>query len=65
MMSASAELKIDSCPIEGFEKQSIEKILKLDENYYQVSMLLALGYDMDTKSDKHRLDFDDVVEFID
>jgi nitroreductase len=65
MMSASAELKIDSCPIEGFEKQNIEQVLKLDKDYYQVSMLLALGYGMDTKGAQHRLNFDDVVEFID
>ena len=32
MMSAAAFIEIDSCPIEGFEKDNVEKVLKLDES---------------------------------
>jgi nitroreductase len=30
MMNAAANIGIDSCPIEGFEKDNVEKILELD-----------------------------------
>jgi nitroreductase len=64
MMSAAAELGIDSCPIEGFEKENIEKTLKLDTNKYQVSLVLPFGYRINEQSAQQRLDFDEVVEFI-
>jgi len=44
MMNAAAFLEIDSCPIEGFEKQKVEELLKLDTNKFQVSVILPLGY---------------------
>jgi len=30
MMSAAANIQIDSCPVEGFEKENVEKVLELD-----------------------------------
>ena len=64
MMSAAAELKIDSCPIEGFEKENLENVLNLDTNEYQVSVVLPLGYKINPQSKQNRLSFDEVVEFI-
>jgi len=65
MMSAAAIKGIDSCPIEGFDKPSIEEILNLDTTKYQLSMVLPFGYRINEQSSQQRLDFDDVVEFID
>ncbi|MBU1642330.1 NAD(P)H-dependent oxidoreductase [bacterium] len=65
MMTAAAFIGIDSCPIEGFEKESVEAILELDTGRYQVSMLLPLGYRVNEQSSQLRLPFDEVVEFID
>ena len=64
LMNAAAELKIDSCPIEGFEKSKLEDVLKLDTSIYQVSTLIGLGYRINELSKQNRLSFDEVVEFI-
>jgi len=55
---------IDSCPIEGFEKENLEKLLELDTSKYQIAMLLPFGYLINEQSTQLRLDFDEVVEFI-
>jgi nitroreductase len=64
MMTAGAYIGIDSCPIEGFEKEKIEEILELDTTQYQVSMVLPFGYRLNEQSPQLRLDFEEVVEFI-
>lgn len=64
MMSAAAFIGIDSCPIEGFEKESVEEILQLDVNKHQVALVLPFGYRINPQSEQIRLDFDEVVEFI-
>ena len=64
MMTAGAYIGVDSCPIEGFEKEKVEEILELDTNKYQVAMLLPFGYRLNEQSTQLRLDFDEVVEFI-
>jgi nitroreductase len=65
MMTAAAFIGIDSCPIEGFEKDKVEEILDLDITKYQVAMLLPFGYRVNEQSSQLRLPFDEVVEFID
>jgi nitroreductase len=64
MMSAAAFVEIDSCPIEGFEKENVEKVLALDTSKFQVSMLLPFGYRVNEQSEQLRSDFENVVEFI-
>ena len=64
MMTAGAFIGIDSCPIEGFEKAKVEELLDLDTTKWQVSMLLPFGYRVNEQSPQLRLDFDEVVEFI-
>lgn len=64
MMSAGAFLGIDSCPIEGFEKSELEELLGLDTTKFQISLVLPFGYRIDPQSTQLRLDFDEVVEFI-
>jgi len=64
MMTAGAFEGIDSCPIEGFEKENLEKLLELDTSKYQIAMLLPFGYRINEQSKQLRLDFDEVVEFI-
>jgi len=64
MMTAAAALGIDSCPIEGFEKEKVEEILGLDISQYQLSLVLPFGYRIDEQSSQLRLDYDEVVEFI-
>ncbi len=64
MMTAAAIKGIDSCPIEGFDKNSVETMLELDTKKYQLSMLIPFGYRINEQSSQQRLDFDEVVEFI-
>jgi len=65
MMLAAASIEIDSCPIEGFERENVEKLLKIDTKEYRVSLLLPFGYHIYPQSEHLRRDFEDVVEFID
>jgi nitroreductase len=64
MMTAAASIGVDSCPIEGFEKEKLEEILELDTTKYQLSVVLPLGYRINEQSSQQRLAFDEVVEFI-
>ena len=64
MMTAGAIKGIDSCPIEGYDKNAVETILGLDTTKYQLSMLIPFGYRLNEQSTQLRLDFDEVVEFI-
>ena len=64
MMLAAATLEIDSCPIEGFERESVEQLLGIDTKKYRVSLLLPFGYRIYPQQEHLRRDFDDVVEFI-
>ncbi len=64
MMTAAAVLGIDSCPIEGFEKEKVEEILGLDIEKYQLAMVLPFGYRLNEQPAQLRLDFDEVVAFI-
>ena len=64
MMTAAAFIGIDSCPIEGFEKEKIELDLELDTTKWQVSVIVPFGYRINEQSSQLRLPFDEVVEFI-
>ena len=64
MMTAAASIGIDSCPIEGLEKENVEKVLELDTTKYQVSMILPFGYRIKAQSKQLRLPLDEVVKYI-
>lgn len=64
MMTAAAYIGIDSCPIEGFEKENLEKVLALDTSKYQVAVVVPFGYRLNEQPAQLRLPFDEVVEFI-
>ena len=64
MMNAAANIGIDSCPIEGFEKENVEKVLELDTSKFQVAMILPFGYRVNEQSQQLRSSFESVVEFI-
>ena len=64
MMTAAAVKGIDSCPIEGFDKEDVEKALNLDTNKYQVSVILPLGYRVKEQSKQLREKLEDIVEYI-
>lgn len=64
MMTAAAVKGIDSCPIEGFEKEKVEEILKLDLSKYQLSCIVPFGYRINEQSTQLREPLENIVEFI-
>ncbi|WP_320033837.1 NAD(P)H-dependent oxidoreductase [Halarcobacter sp.] len=64
MMTAAAVKGIDSCPIEGFEKEKVEEILGLDTTKYQLSLVLPFGYRINPQSEQQREKLEGVVEYI-
>lgn len=43
-LSAAADLKIDTCPMEGFESEEYNKILGLKEKDLNAAVIAAVGY---------------------
>ncbi len=64
MLTSAASMKIDSCPIEGFEKSKVEDILGLDIEHEEVSVIAAFGYRINPQPKKNRLSIEQIVEFI-
>ena len=65
IMSSAAMMGIDSCPIEGFDSpEAVGKALGIDPRYYDVAVMVALGYRDMPITPKTRLPFDDVVTFL-
>ena len=64
MMTAAAVKGIDSCPIEGFEKEKVEEILKLDLSKYQLSCIVPFGYRINEQSTQLREPLENIAEFI-
>jgi nitroreductase len=64
MMTAAAIKGIDSCPVEGFEKENVEKVLELDTSTFQVACVLPFGYRLNEQSLQVREPLENIVEFI-
>ena len=69
MMTAAALIGVDSTPMEGFQKENVEKLLSekglINVDEYRVSVMAAFGYRADEpKRDKTRQAVDDVVDWI-
>ncbi len=64
MMSAAASKGIDSCAIEGFEKENIENILEIDNTKLQLAVILPLGYRVNPQSTQLRLDSNKTIQYI-
>jgi nitroreductase / dihydropteridine reductase len=59
-MAACTELKVDSCPMEGFVNEEIDKILKLPPHIKSIAFL-AIGHRLeDPKREKFRFPNDDL-----
>jgi nitroreductase len=47
LMTIAAEMEIDTCPIEGFDKAQYNEILGLNDKNLNASVVLAVGYRAD------------------
>lgn len=67
MMTVAAMMGIDSCPIEGFDKQAMERVLaedfEIDTRLYAMGWGLALGYRVAEPRVKTRQPLEDVVSW--
>ena len=69
MMSCAANLRIDTCALEGMDPAAYDRILKLEDSPYYTLCVLALGY-RDEEADKYarlakvRFDRGDVIQVI-
>lgn len=52
-MQAAAELKIDTCPMEGFESEIYNKVLGLNEKNQNAAVVLAIGYRSEEDETQH------------
>ena len=69
MMTAAAQIGIDSCPVEGFSYDHIHRILEeeglLEDGQYDISVMAAFGYRViEPKRSKTRRPMDEVAVWI-
>lgn len=68
LLISAALLKIDACPMEGFDNAQFDKILGLNNKGYSSVVIAAIGYRSDTdeyaKSKKVRFNKEEVFEKI-
>jgi len=55
LLTACGELKVDSCPIEGFEKEKYNEILGLTERGLAASVVAAVGYRAEDEPNQHNV----------
>lgn len=55
-LAAAAELKIDSCPMEGFDPQEFAKIIELEDNL-EISVILPIGYRAESENIRKKIRF--------
>jgi nitroreductase len=68
MMTAAAQIGIDSCPIEGFEKEQVEAILRehgvIEGNHFGIATMVAFGYRVREPRPKVRQPMENIVKWI-
>lgn len=52
-MQAAAELKIDTCPMEGFEPEVYNRLLGLNKKNQNAAVVLAIGYRSEEDETQH------------
>lgn len=68
MMLAAAIQGIDSCPMEGFNRREVSKVLAtacdVDPEAYQPAVLLAFGYRKEPQPEKLRKPLSDTLQWV-
>lgn len=64
MMTAAASLGIDSCPMEGFDEEALDKLLGLDTKKQRAAIMIPFGYRINPQPQKYRRDLNDIVKWI-
>ncbi|AZS14653.1 NAD(P)H-dependent oxidoreductase [Paenibacillus lutimineralis] len=69
MMTSAAQIGIDSCPMEGFDKEKVDSLLReegiVKDDHLEVSVMVAFGYRKgEPQFKKTRQTMDTIVEWI-
>ncbi|WP_166244728.1 NAD(P)H-dependent oxidoreductase [Paenibacillus turpanensis] len=68
MMTAAAQIGIDSCPIEGFQYKEVHRVLEeeglLEDGHLAPAVMVAFGYRSKEPRPKTRKEYEDVVQWI-
>lgn len=68
MMTAAAMIRIDSCPIEGFNRELAEGVLAdaglLEDGRFGLAVMAAFGYRVNPQPAKTRQPIEDVVRWV-
>lgn len=69
MMTAAAMVGVDSCAVEGFDKEKVEEILVkkglLDKENFDLSYIIVFGYRADSpKREKARKPASEIIEWV-
>lgn len=65
MVNCAAFMGIDSCYIEGFEREKLEEFFKIDTQKERIALILTFSYRVKEQKPKHRKPLQDLVEFRD
>jgi nitroreductase len=67
MMTSAAMLGIDSCAVEGFQADGVEKVMKeefgIDTEEFGVAVMAAFGYRVKEPREKTRQDIGDITQW--
>lgn len=68
MMTAAAQIGVDSCPIEGFDIKKMNKLLDeeglLEDGRFSISVMVAFGYRVKEPAPKTRRSYEDIVKYV-
>ena len=68
MMTSAALIGIDSCPMEGFERDNLEKVLIdegiMDPEHFGISCMVAFGYRLHEPAKKTRQSPEQVIQWV-
>jgi nitroreductase len=64
MMTGAMAMGIDSCAIEGLEKEKVEAVLDMDVAKEELPLIDAFGYRVNEPPKKKRLPLERIVEYI-
>ncbi|MGM0829444.1 MAG: NAD(P)H-dependent oxidoreductase [Bacillota bacterium] len=68
MMTAAAQIGVDSCPIEGFDINKMNSLLDeeglLEDGRFSISVMVAFGYRVKDPAPKTRRPYEDIVKFV-
>ncbi|WNF04870.1 NAD(P)H-dependent oxidoreductase [Brevibacillus borstelensis] len=68
MMTAAAQIGIDSCPIEGFDKDKVEQVLReigvMEDGHFGIACMVAFGYRVQEPREKTRRPIEEVAQWV-